>query len=599
MKDINLAAIYHDPFGEYRYTLENGDIVIMIRVACGNWDNVYVVSFPNYDSYFGKEDNKRVAMQLQARDSMYDYYRAIFSVEDPRLKYIFELNSADIKLYFTPEGIRTFESLQDKNNQPAFVYSYAYPAEKKPDWAKGAIAYQVFPDRFCRVGRLEDGMEKWDSSNIDNDRIFGGNIKGITSRVPYLKRLGVNIVYMNPIFKSNTAHRYNTNDYFRVDPRLGTEKDLKELCDTLHKHGMYIVLDAVFNHCGTQFGPFQDAYARKENSVFYNWFFFNAKESTDKGYAGFSFESTMPKLNLKNPPTAEYFIEVGKYWIDKCDIDGWRIDVGPEVYPEFWRDFRKAIKNKKPDCILINECWGDSRYWCNEGDMFDGNMNYTWSDPVWKLFANQSISIADFDALINRNLIAYRLNVLPILWNMLGSHDTQRFLTRAGERLESLEAAAFYQFTSPGTPIIYYGDELGMNGGDDPECRKPMDWENSSNNKVLRYYKLLTQLRRRFEPLAYGDYKTYLVDDENGIYAYTRSYANETMLCIICAKDTGITKVSIKLPSVEAKRVYILDEVSQERYNCSNAYITLPFKYGRSYCFSLTKTLDQLAGEGR
>lgn len=599
MKNVNLAAIYHDPFGEYRYTLDNGNIVLMIRVACNDWDSIYAVAFCNYGVYFGEDSNMRIAMQKQASDTMYDYYRVEFEAPDPRIKYLFELNSEELRLYFTPDGVKTFESLQDKNNQPAFVYSYAYPAEPKPEWAMGAIAYQVFPDRFCRVGRLENGMQKWNSEDIANDKIFGGNIKGITSSIPYLKRLGVKIIYVNPLFKSNTSHRYNTNDYFKIDPLLGTEKDLKELCDTLHKHDMRIVLDAVFNHCGTGFGPFIDAYKKGKESVFYDWFFFEAKENNKNGYAGFAFETEMPKLNLKNSATAEYFIEVGKYWIDRCNIDGWRLDVGPEVYPEFWRDFRRAIKAKKHDCILVNECWGDARYWCNEGDMFDSNMNYTWSDPVWKLFADRSISIANFDALINKNLIGYRINVIPMLWNMLGSHDTARFLTRANDRLESLEAASFFQFTSPGTPIIYYGDELGMNGGADPECRKPMDWEHSSDNRVLRYYKLLTQLRRRLEPLYKGDYKTYLVDDEQGIYAYTRSYGNDTVLCIICAKEVGITKASIKLPSYEAKRIYVLDEVSQEKYNCSSSYITLPFRYGRCYCFVLSKTLDRLVKEDK
>lgn len=597
MKNINLAAIYHDPFGEYRYTLSSGEIVLMIRVARDDWDSIYAVTFPNYESYFGNDDNLRVEMYKQASDFMYDYYQVIFSAPDPRVKYIFELNSGSMKIYFTPDGLKTYDEIKNKDYQPAFVYSYAYPADPKPEWAIGAIGYQVFPDRFCRVGKLESGMEQWSSTEYANDRIFGGNIKGITSKVPYLKRLGIKVIYLNPIFKSNSSHRYNINDYFKIDPILGTEKDLKELCDTLHKHDMRIVLDAVFNHCGTGFGPFVDAMQRQKESKFYNWFFFGARESVKEGYAAFSFEPEMPKLNLKNPTTAEYFIEVGKYWIDRCDIDGWRIDVGPEVYPDFWRTFRKEIKSKKPDCLIINECWGDSRYWCNEGDMFDCNINYSWSDPVWKLFAEQSISIADFDARINRNLISYRLEVGFVQWNMIGSHDTARFLTRANDRLESLEAAAFFQLTSPGMPIIYYGDELGMNGGNDPECRKPMDWDHSSDSRVLRYYKLLSQLRRRYDALSVGDYKTYLIDDEQGIYAYTRGTASETMLCIICAKDVGVTKATIKLPSYISKQLYIYDEISQGKYNCSGSYITLPFRYGRCFCFPLSKTLDRLAQE--
>lgn len=597
MKNVNLAAIYHDPFGEYRYTLSSGDIVLMLRVARGDWDKITVISFPNYESYFGDEGNLHVEMHKQASDDMYDYYRAIYAVDDPRTKYIFELNNAGFEYYFTPEGIKLYDDIKDKSYQPAFVYSYAYPAEPKPEWAIGAIAYQVFPDRFCRVGKLDTGMVAWNSTELDSDKFFGGNIKGITSKVSYLKRLGVKILYLNPIFKSNTSHRYNTSDYFKVDPTLGTDKDLKELCETAHEHGMKIVLDAVFDHCSTDFGPFVDAYKNRNNSKFYNWFLFGAKESVKEGYAAFSFYSDMPKLNLNNPNTADYFVEVGKYWIDRFDIDGWRIDVGPEIPPDFWRMFRKEIKKKKQDCLLVNECWGDSRYWCNEGDMFDTNMNYSWSDCVWKLFADNSISIYEFDALLNRNLMSYRIEVGLLMWNMLGSHDTPRFLSRANEHLESLEAAAFFQMTAPGIPIIYYGDELGMNGGQDPECRKPMDWEHSSDNRVLRYYRQITQLRRRYAALTVGDYKTYLIDEEQGIYAYTRSSISETMLCIICAKESGITKAIVKLPSYIAKQVYIYDEISQEKYNCSGSYITLPYRYGRCFCFPLSKTLDRLAQE--
>lgn len=597
MKNLNFAAIHHIPHDEYRYTLSTGEVSLLLRTEKDNWDRVFAIVYKNYGEEFGDEGMLRLPMEKFACDDMYDYYRVVFMPNDPRFKYVFELDSSSIKLYYTYDGIKTYEEITATSDIPVFMMSYAYPAEPKPAWSRGAIAYQIFPDRFSRTGRLEPGMEKWDSPNIASDRIFGGNLKGILARVPYLKRLNVKIVYLTPIFQSDTAHRYNTFDYFQVDSRLGDEKDLRNLAKELHKNDMYLVLDGVFNHSGIGFEPFRDVMEKKEKSLYYDWFFFGAKESPACGYACFASEPSMPKLNLKNPAAAEYFATVGRYWIEKCGVDGWRLDVSPEVYPDFWRKFRREIKEINPNAIMIAECWHDARMWCNNGDMFDSTMNYVWSKAVWGLFGSKTLSISEANYQINKNYVRYHMEVNDLQWNMLGSHDTERFLHRAGEKLESLEAAAFYQMTSPGTPVIYYGDEIGMTGANDPYCRYPMRWDKTEDSLVLRYYKLLTQLRSKYEALQTGLYKTFLVDEEQGIFAYTRSLYNDTLLCIICAKELPITKATIKIPNYVAKRIYLRDEVSGERFNCAAATLVLPYKYGRCYCFPISKTLDTPAKE--
>ncbi len=593
MKNFNLAAIHHQNKEEYRYCNSDGTVVLMLRTGRGDWEKVtaYISNGYGAKNFY---QSTQVQMYLAAQDEMFDYYKIKFDPEDPRIRYIFALENKGIKLFYNPDGVKSEKELVTSEGVVTFVYAYAYPAEPKPEWARGCVAYQIFPDRFCRKGKMEKNIERWNSKNITSDKFFGGNIAGMISSVPYLKRLGIQMVYMTPIFLSDTSHRYNTFDYYQIDPMIGTKEELKELVDTLHKAGIKIMLDGVFNHSGQEFAPYKDAIEKRENSEYYDWFFFGAKESPECGYACFAHEKYMPKLNLKNPAAAEYFANVGRYWIRECGIDGWRLDVSPEVHPDFWRYFRREVKKENPDILIVAECWDDSREWCNNGDMFDSTMHYVWSRAVWQMFGGRDITIKEFDARINRAFVTYPEEVTEVLWNILGSHDTMRILTRVGERLESLEAAAFFQMTCPGIPIIYYGDEIGMKGENDPYCRYPMKWNDTKENNVLRYYKLLAHLRQKYPSLMYGDYKTYLVDDEAGIYAYTRNYKNESMLCIICAKDIDQSRVTIAIPNELAKRIYLRDEISSERYNCANANLVLPYKYGKCYAFPITKTLDQL-----
>lgn len=597
MKNLNFAAIHHVPYDEYCHTNSSGEVVLLLRTAKANWDSVTAITFLNYPLQNNNADERRYAMQQVACDELYSYYRVQFMPQDPRLQYVFALQSEDFTFYYTYDGMQSKESYDGAEEKPFFHLPYAHKAQSKPAWARGSIAYQIFPDRFARYGKIEPGMEKWESKEVAFDRIFGGNIKGMITKVPYLKRLGAKIVYLTPIFKANTAHRYDTCDYYAIDEVLGTEEDLKNLVDELHKNDMYLVLDGVFNHSGLGFAPFAEAKEKGEESPFYDWFFWNAKESCVAGYASFAYEEHMPKLNLQNPACAEFFCEVGKYWVQKCGIDGWRLDVAPEVYPGFWRKFRSEVQSVRQDLLLVAEIWHDARFFCARGDMFDATMNYVWSKAVWGLFANKNLSITKFANQISKNYVCLPQEVQEVNWNILGSHDTPRFITRAGESVPSLCAAAFFQLTSPGIPIIYYGDEIGMQGGQDPYCRFPMRWDKVQDNSILRYYKQLTHLRNKYEALQYGDFQTFLADDEQGIYAYTRSYGNDTMLCIICAKEAGITKVTIAIPSYISKRIFLRDEVSGERFNCASSVLVLPFQYGRSYCFPISKTLDQLAKE--
>lgn len=543
MHDVNLAAIHHMNWLEYRHTLPDGRLCIRLRTGKGDWVSVALHIGDMYG--VGNPANRvdKAAMTLMWSDNLFDYYEAVVHRKDLRISYLFSLANGAQTVWLDQDGLFLPGERDAQKGPSCFPYHHAFAAEEKPAWARGCVGYQIFPDRFRRSGPAKRGLQKWESTRIANNYRFGGNLRGIREAVPYLKELGVDMVYMTPIFLSDTSHRYNTFDYYTIDPLLGTEEDLRALVDTLHENGMRILLDGVFNHCGVEFEPFLRAKDLGKQSDTYDWFMFT--DETREEYLRFGFERYMPKLNLQNPDAQRYFCEVGRYWIERCNIDGWRLDVSTEVWPDFWRVFRKAVRAANPDALLVAECWDDSRQWVTVGDMFDSTMHYVLSRAIWGFFAEQTLTLTQFDERINSAMMLYPHAVEEVLWNFLGSHDTKRMLTRCGGRVASFQAAAFFQMTHPGVPIIYYGDELGMPGEDDPDCRRPMPWDRVEDNEMLAYYKSLTAMRHASPALRYGTLRTWWVDERTGLYAIVREYEEETALCVLA---TGEKPVQTLLP---------------------------------------------------
>lgn len=529
MRQVTLGSILHMPWLEYRHALPDGRVCLRLRTGRGECTHVYARTTCHYilPDPFSAAVNRE--MQIAFRDELYDYYEVVFSPGDPRIKYLFVLQSEEITIKLDAAGLHAgadaFEDISE-----AFAFAYAYPAEPIPEWARGCVGYQVFPDRFRREGEEEPGLEPWTSGRVQSEFRFGGNLRGILQAVPYLKDLGVEMLYMTPIFVSDSAHRYNTFDYYRIDPLLGTEQDLKDLCDELHRKGMRLVLDGVFNHCGLGYAPFMDAKEKGQESPYRDWFYF--EEEISCGYRTFSYEPYMPKLNLQNEQCAQYFLDVGRFWMETCGIDGWRLDVSPEVWPDFWRRYRRMMKSVNPQSLMIAECWDDSREWLTQGDMFDSTMHYVLSRNIWNRFCRHSISNETFDALNNRAAMLYPHRIEEALWTFLGSHDTERLRTRAGGDERMLRAASFFQFTYLGSPIIYYGDELGMEGAADPDCRRPMRWDCVENNRMHRHFQKLAQLRKSHAALKHGAFRTVSVQ-ENGLYAFLRDSGTQRLLCVL------------------------------------------------------------------
>lgn len=525
-------------------------------------------------------------MEKMWQEPYSDWYQIVLARNDPRFAYFFKV-ADDKESWYLDQGGFTSEEDWNIGDAYSFLFNYAWPAEPKPAWAQGAVGYQIFPDRFRREGRGES-LPAWDCGIVDNRVKLGGNLQGIRAAVPYMKALGVDVVYLTPIFLSDTAHRYNTFDYLTIDPILGTPDDLRNLADALHRQDMKLVLDGVFNHCGDAFAPFQDALKNGEKSPYYDWFHFGAQYPY--GYETFGFERNMPKLVLSSPSAQDYFCHVGEYWMERCGIDGWRLDVSCEVWPDFYRQFRKrvqaAAKRLGKETLLVAECWDDAREWTNCGDMFDSTMNYFMDRTLWDCAAGKPRAIRSMDEQINRVMTLYPHAVTQVLWNFVDSHDTPRLLTRCQEDPHLRDTLAFVHFMLPGSPFIYYGDEQNMSGGSDPECRAAMQWQDEHHmlkREVAAWYQKLARLRHQYPALRYGTYRSLMADDDTGIYAFFRQDENDMVLCAASFQNTGT--ITIAVPKAWDKLSHLRDALSQETVPVKNGCIEFNAQKGSCHVF--------------
>ncbi len=365
-----------------------------------------------------------------------------------------------------------------------------------PSWTKDAIFYQIFPDRFCRSERYKaiGKFVPWDSLPT-RENMFGGNLAGIIDKLEYIASLGVNAVYLCPIFKSNSNHRYHTVDYFEIDPVLGTLKDFDRLVKKAHKLGLRIILDGVFNHCSRGFFQFNSLMELGKNSPYVDWFHvhgwplhaYSGKPNYDCWW-GFP---ALPKFNTDNPDVREYLFSVGEYWM-KRGIDGWRLDVPNEIDDDsFWQEFRRRIKAINPEAYIVGEIWDEPSRWL-KGDQFDGVMNYPLRRAVLAyLFDEKPINLAEF---AKRLRDAFPKDRFGVPMNLLGSHDTIRLATLPCSNLQRVKLALAILFFLPGAPCVYYGDEIGMEGGKDPDNRRTFPWGKLSDGRRSPIFRFLNEL---------------------------------------------------------------------------------------------------------
>nr|WP_254639081.1 alpha-glycosidase [Cohnella sp. GbtcB17] len=495
-------AVYHRPGLNYAYAADRRTLHLRLRAARGNLLQANIVAG---DKYAWEQTVVSVPMRLYASDALFDYWTAAVAPPYRRLKYAFRLIDADEELYVTERG---FETRLPAEPTLFFDFPYINHADvfAPPAWVRDAIFYQIFPERFANGDPSNDppGVRPWGEVPTPSN-FFGGDLKGVSDRLDHLTALGVNAIYFTPLFEATTNHKYDTRDYLKIDPHFGTNDDLKTLVKACHERGIRVLLDAVFNHAGRTFPPFVDVLERGAASPYADWFHVREFPLTVRDgiptYETFAFEPIMPKLNTENPEVQAYLLEVARYWVEEIGIDGWRLDVADEVDHAFWRAFRNTVKTANPDTYILGEIWHDAILWL-QGDQFDAVMNYPVSDAVLDFFARDRTDAAGFAAAIGAQLAAYPEPVTMSAFNLLDSHDTARLLTQCGGNEKRMRLAALFQLTYPGVPCIYYGDEIGMSGGGDPDCRRCMIWDEAGQNAGLfGFYRDTIALRKAHEAL--------------------------------------------------------------------------------------------------
>ena len=401
---------------------------------------------------------------------------------------------------------------------------------RSPDWVKDAVFYQIFPDRFAQSERVPKAahLEPWEATpSLQGYK--GGDLLGVVERLDHLSRLGVNAIYFCPVFQSGSNHRYHTHDYFNVDPMLGGNAALHELIAAAHARGIRVVLDGVFNHASRGFFQFHDVLENGERSAYLDWFHIENHPVDAYGvgtanYAAWWGIKALPKFNTNTPAVREFLWNVAEHWI-QFGADGWRLDVPNEIDDDgFWREFRRRVKTAKQDAYIVGEIWGEANRWL-QGDQFDAVMNYPFTRLALGFFGGktlnaevimksgyqhiEAVDAPQFAAGLEHLLHQYPWEATLAQLNLLGSHDTPRVLTAVGDDLSAVKLALLFQFAFPGAPCVYYGDEVGLEGRHDPDCRRGMPWEEWNwNADVYEWTRKVIEMRHRLPALRRGTYRT-------------------------------------------------------------------------------------------
>lgn len=409
-----------------------------------------------------------------------------------------------------------------------------------PAWVQDAIFYQIFPDRFANGSPANDppNVQPWGTPPTIWG-FQGGDFQGVLQHLDYLVDLGINAIYFNPIFQATSNHRYNTTDYFKIDPKLGTLADFQELLGAAHQQGIRIIIDGVFNHCGRGFYAFQDILENQEHSPYLNWFHvknfpvdaYSLGDARD--YLAWWSIKSLPKFNTDNPAVRRYLLDVARYWIE-LGVDGWRLDVPNEIDDDdFWAEFRQVVKSANPEAYILGEIWNADLRWVGEGH-FDGLMNYPVRDAILRLLQTGTLDIPHFTEKLNSLIQLYPRENLYAMYVPLGSHDTERLLTKVGGSLSKAKLAFLFQFAFPGAPAVYYGDEIGLTGGKDPECRAAFPWDEQKWNQILRLWvKNLVSLRKEHSALRRGDLRWICFNPTSGCLAFVRQDPSECILVVL------------------------------------------------------------------
>ncbi|WP_455715947.1 glycoside hydrolase family 13 protein [Anaerosporobacter sp.] len=574
---MNREALYHCSKSNYAFPYTTTDIRIRFRTAKDDVNEVRLF----YGVKFDWANKTYRIMDKIGSDEYFDYYQYNIKQDDIRLGYYFEVITDDEDIFYTEAGI-----LDTFDDNRAHCLFFQYPSAHyvdlphKPSWFSDAIFYQIFVERFDN-GNPEispNDIVPWDSDPTPKS-FYGGDLEGIRKHLSYLQELGINAIYLTPIFESISNHKYDTIDYMEIDAHFGDKETFRKLVNEAHEKGIRIILDAVFNHCSEKFAPFMDVLEHGEKSKYKDWFriYEFPVSQTKPNYEMFANVPYMPRFNTANKEVQEYLFDVVRYWTTEFQIDGWRLDVADEPDHCFWREFRKAVKDMDQDLVIIGEVWHDSMPWLL-GDQFDTVMNYPVMHQAINYFAKGDIDAKAFSEVLTMQLMKYPDLINEMMFNLLDSHDTERFLFMSKENKQNLMNAAAFIFGYLGSPCIYYGTEIGLTGGYDPGCRKGFNWNsNEWNYDIHNWYKKLIEIRKSEPALRYGTI-SFLSSKE--LFVMKRSYQDTEIYVVI-----NQTNEEQLLPT-DIMQSNGVDLLSNQSMDCNKIlpYTAYYFKFSKGEC---------------
>lgn len=515
------TALLHMPETEYAF-LDNRD-TITIRFRC-KVDDLLSVNLISGDPYQINSSNSfeiTKAMKIIYSTDLFDFWEIKVKVDYRRIAYAFKVIGKDgTQKFYCDRGIYEFEErfFNDINFYFKLPYFHEVDMYKAPTWVEKTIWYQIFPERFNNGNQNNDpiGILPWDSeySPTYHD-YFGGDLQGIIDKLDYIQDLGINGIYLTPIFKANTNHKYDSEDYFEIDPDFGDKETLKKLVEEAHARNIKIMLDGVFNHIGYRSHQWQDLLKNQEKSIFKKWFHINKYPVTNYNnlsidevssmqtteYDAFAFAANMPKLNTSNQDVQNYILSVLEYWTVNFNIDGWRFDVANEVDHQFWKKVHRKLTQINSEIYLLGEAWHSARSWL-QGDEFHAVMNYPFTDPIKLLFFEKEIDTYTFKNHIVNQLMLYKDPVNRVQFNLLDSHDTGRVINAAKGNYDIVKGALLLMYCLGGTPCLYYGTEVGLSGNEDPDNRKCMPWDEEYQKlDMLKFIKSINKFRSTYNSL--------------------------------------------------------------------------------------------------
>lgn len=534
---------YHkQPFGAVK---ENGLARLSVEVIAENIVQVYLVIHKDH------QPEQRIMMQQQ--ENGFYSYQYFFNQGKGLYFYHFEVHSTvagqtKVEYYGASEQGGEGQQYPSTDRIWNFQITCYQKEETTPDWYRKGTFYQIFPDRFCNgnkdqkinspkentfiyateedeplyVKGPEGDILRWD--------FFGGNLQGIIKKIPYLKELGITGIYLNPIFEACSNHRYDTSDYFKIDPVLGTEEDFKELLDELHANDLHLILDGVFSHVGQNsqyfnvngsYGANSGAY-RDRHSEYFSWFNFIDYPHDYESWWGIK---DLPEINKNDPKFREFIFGEEKSVLtkwNKMGVDGWRLDVADELPDDFIAGIRKNL-DRFPKKILLGEVWEDASNKVSYdvrrkyilGDHLHGVMNYPLRDGAIDLL-NEQKSPENVAKSLTKLYENYPKDIFYNNLNNIGTHDTERILTMLGSHIKKLDLAFGFMFLFPGIPCVYYGDEAGLEGRKDPENRKFFPWK-SMNREIYDNCRRWIQYRQDNDVLINGDLSFFYTNNLFGI----------------------------------------------------------------------------------